>query len=102
MAASASSFPSKPRSSATTVNEKTLRALIEAGAVKRSRIVANGPSFHIEFDTPNGPVTASTYRKQVKEWASLDAAARWIKRLGLGSAEVELVHWTPRQKRLRL
>ena len=102
MIALVSSFPSKPRSSATTVNEKTLRALIDAGAVKRSRIVANGASFHIEFDTPNGPVTASTYRKQVKEWASLDAAARWLKGLGMGSAEVELARWVPRQKRLGL
>ncbi len=84
------------------VNEKTLKALIAAGAIKSSRIVANGASFHIEFDTPNDTVTASTHRKQVKQWASLDAAARWLKGLGLGTAEVELVHWTPRQKRLRL
>ena len=49
------------------MNEKTLRALIEAGAVKRSRIVAHGARFHIEFDTPTGSVTASTNRAGIKE-----------------------------------
>lgn len=84
------------------MNEKTLRALIEAGAVKRSRIVAHGARFHIEFDTPNGPVTASTNRAGIKQWASLDAAARWLRALGLGSAGLEIAHWAPHQKRLGL
>ncbi len=38
------------------MNETTLRALIEAGAIKRCRIIGNGASFHIEFETPTGAV----------------------------------------------
>ena len=84
------------------MNEKTLRALVQAGAIKRSRIVAHGGRFHIEFDTANGTLTASTNREAVKEWVSLDAAARWLRNLGLGSAQLELAQWSPEQKRLGL
>lgn len=84
------------------MNERTLRALIEVGAVKRSRIIAHGARFHIEFETPSGAVTASTNRAGLKEWASLDAAARWLRGLGLGGAQLDLAQWTPEQKRLDL
>ena len=86
----------------TVMDEKTLRALIEAGAVKRCRIIANGASFHIEFETPNGSVTACTLRQSVKQWVSLDAAARWLKGLGIGDSHVDISRWAPRQKRLPL
>lgn len=84
------------------MNEKTVRALIQAGAVKRSRIVAQGARFHIEFDTPNGSFTASTSKDDVKQWRTLDAAARWLRGLGLGSAQLELAQWAPHQKQLAL
>ena len=84
------------------MDEKTLRALIEAGAVKRCRIIANGATFHIDFETPTGAVTACTMRKRVKQWVSLDAASRWLRGLGIGSAQLDLARWVPRQKRLEL
>ncbi len=84
------------------MNEKTLRALVEAGAIKRSRIVARGTRFHVEFDTATGSVTASTNRAGIKQWASLDAVARWLRGLGLGSASLDLAQWTPQQKSLDL
>ena len=82
------------------MNEKTLRALIEAGAVKRSRIVAQGATFSVQFDTPTGTVTASTNRAAIRQWATLDAAARWLRGLGVGRAELEIAQWAPRQRRL--
>ena len=42
------------------MNEKTLRALVEAGAVKRVRIIADGARFHVEADTPTATVVAAT------------------------------------------
>jgi hypothetical protein len=39
------------------MNEKTLRALIEAGAVRKVRIIADGSVFHVEADTPTNTVT---------------------------------------------
>jgi hypothetical protein len=44
------------------VNEKTFRALVDAGAVRRVRIIADGARFHVEADTQNGTLIASTGR----------------------------------------
>ena len=84
------------------MNEHTLRALVDAGAIKRSRIVAHGARFHIEFETPTGAVTAWTRRASVKQWSTLDAAARWLRGLGLGTTQLELAQWAPQQKPLNL
>jgi len=84
------------------MNEKTLRALVDAGAVKRVRIIANGGLFHIEADTPNGHVTASTIKGAVKTWRSLDTAAKWVHSLGLGAAQINIAKWQPGQKELDL
>ena len=84
------------------MNEKTLRALVDAGAIKRVHIIANGGLFHIEADTPNGHITASTLKGGVKTWRSLDAAAKWVRSLGLGAAQLNIARWQPGQKGLGL
>ena len=84
------------------MNEKTLRALVEAGAVKRVRIVANGARFHVEVDTQTGSITASTLKGAIKTWSTLDATARWVRLLGIGKAQLNVEHWLPLQKGLQL
>lgn len=84
------------------MNEKTLRALVDAGAVKRIRIIGDGAFFHVEVDTPNGALAVLTLRGTPKTWRSLDAAARWVRSLGMGSAQVDLARWQPGQVGLRL
>lgn len=44
------------------MNEKVLRALVEAGAVKRVRIIANGALFYVEAATATGAMTAQTLK----------------------------------------
>lgn len=56
------------------MNEKTLRALVEAGAVKRVRIVADGARFHVEADTPTATVVAATGKGTPRTWGSLDGS----------------------------
>jgi hypothetical protein len=77
-----------------------LKALIAAGAVRKVSIIASGARFHVEAKTPNGSVTAETLKGTVKTWVSLDAAARWVRRLGIGAAQVNLTHWQPAQREL--
>jgi hypothetical protein len=84
------------------MNEKTLRALVEAGAVKRVRIVAVGALIHIEADTATGSVVASTVKGAVKTWGTFDTAARWVRSLGMGVAQIELAKWRPDQRGLRI
>ena len=84
------------------MNEKTLRALVEAGAVKRVRIIADGALIHIEADTPTGSVMASTVKGAVKTWGTFDAAAKWVRALGLGVAHIHVANWRPDQRALKL
>lgn len=82
------------------MDERTLRALVAAGAIKRINIVGNGARFHIEANTPNGSVTAETGKGKVRTWATLDAAAKWVRALGVGSAHLSLARWSPGQRGL--
>ncbi|MDJ0940875.1 MAG: hypothetical protein QNJ00_14025 [Woeseiaceae bacterium] len=82
------------------MDEKTLKALVAAGAVRRVDIIATGARFHVEATTPNGPITAETRKGKVKTWVTLDAAARWVRGLGVGGAKVNMTHWQPGQREL--
>jgi hypothetical protein len=82
------------------MDERMLRALVAAGAVKKISIIASGARFHVEARTLNGAVTAETLKGKVKTWVSLDAAARWVRGLGIGAAQVHLTHWQPGQREL--
>jgi hypothetical protein len=84
------------------MDERTLKALVSAGAVKRVRIIGDGALFHVEADTATGAIAAMTLKGTPKTWRSLDAAARWVRSLGMGSAQLELARWQPEQVGLRL
>lgn len=85
------------------MDEKVLRSLIEHGGVKQLRIIADGSLFHIDVATiRKGSVTATTAKGTVKTWASLDAAAKWVRSLGIGKVQLDITHWQTMQKRLVL
>ena len=82
------------------MDERMLRAMVAAGAVKNINIIACGARFHVEARTPNGPITAETKKGKVKTWVTLDAAAKWVRGLGVGAAHVNLARWQPEQREL--
>lgn len=84
------------------MDERLLRAMVAAGAIKNVDIVACGSRFHVEARTPNGAVTAETRRGRVRTWVTLDAAARWVRGLGIGAARVNLAQWQPGQREMSL
>ena len=86
------------------MNEKVLRALVEAGAVKRVHIIADGALFYVEAATAtaSGAMTAQTLKGAIKTWRSLDAAAKWVRGLGIGIAEIDIARWQPGQRALKL
>ncbi len=84
------------------MNEKVIRALVEAGAVRHVRIVADQASFYVEIQTANGTSTAETLKGKLKTWATLNAAAKWIRSLGIGEAQLLLARWTPEQRQMSL
>jgi hypothetical protein len=82
------------------MDERTLKALVAAGAVRNVSIIACGARFHVEARTPNGAITAETRKGKVKTWVTLDAAAKWVRGLGVGGAHVNLTHWQPGQREM--
>jgi len=82
------------------MDEKMLKAMVAAGAIKKVDIIASGARFHVEASTPNGPITAETRKGKVKTWVTLDAAAKWVRGLGMGGARVNMTHWQPDQREL--
>ncbi|MFZ9584962.1 MAG: hypothetical protein ACO280_08410 [Pseudohongiellaceae bacterium] len=84
------------------MDERTLRALIEAGAIRKVRIIANGGLFYVELEHLTDSVRALTTSGKLKTWVTLDAVARWLKHLGLGKAQIDLAGWQPGQKGLEL
>ncbi len=84
------------------MDERMLKAMVAAGAIKKIDIIATGARFHVEASTPNGPVTAETSKGKVKTWVTLDAAAKWVRSLGMGGARINLTHWQPGQRELSI
>ena len=84
------------------MNEKTLRALVENGAIKKVRIIGSGARFHIELRTSERPIIAEINNGKITTWASLDGAAKWLKGLGVGTAELNFGQWYPKQKSLAI
>jgi len=83
------------------MDEKTLRTLIEAGGVKQMHIIADGALFHVDVITAKkGAVTALTAKGTVKTWSTLDATAKWVRSLGIGKAQLDVVQWQPGQRGL--
>lgn len=80
------------------MDEKMIKAMVAAGAIRRINIIGNGAKFHIEARTPNGAVTAETQKGKVKTWVTLDAAAKWVRSVGIGTAHVSIARWQPGQK----
>lgn len=84
------------------MNAKILKALIDAGAIKRVHIIGEGSFFRIETVTQAGPDCISTHNGKLKTWSTLDAAAKWLHNLGIGTCQVDLSRWQPGQKGMKL
>jgi GTP cyclohydrolase II len=80
------------------MNKKTLKALIEAGAVKKAHIIAEGSTIYVEVDSGKQTITAKTVKGKLKTWRSLDTAAKWVRSLGIGNIQLNIAKWQPEQK----
>jgi len=83
------------------MNEKTIKALVDAGAVKKVLIIAEGSAIHVDIVTQNDVVTA-TLKGTIKLWVTLDASAKWVRNLGIGRVQLVMDKWLPAQRSLNL
>ena len=84
------------------MNEKILRALVEAGAVKKVKITAEGSTIYVEAYTGSESTTAKTIKGKLKTWSTIDSAAKWVRSLGIGQMQLDMAKWQPDQKKLNV
>jgi|TARA_B110000259_G_scaffold140325_1_gene158044 hypothetical protein len=84
------------------MNEKILRALVEAGAVKKVKITAEGSTIYVEAYTGSEATTAKTIKGKLKTWSTIDSAAKWVRSLGIGQMQLDMAKWQPEQKKLNV
>jgi len=84
------------------MNEKILRALVEAGAVKKFKITAEGSIIYVEAYAGSEVTTAKTIKGRLKTWSTIDSAAKWVRSLGIGQMQLDMAKWQPEQKKLNV
>jgi len=85
-----------------TVNTRILQALIDAGAVKKIELIANGPNIHALIHTQTEKTVLLTNKREIKIWVSFDTAVKWIKAKGVAQLHLDARAWQPNQRKLQL
>lgn len=85
------------------MNSSVMKTLIDAGAIKKVSIVAEGAKIHIVLTPQAGdPKVATTQKGTIKTWSSIDSASKWLRGYGVGSAELKMHNWMPGQRGMQL
>ena len=84
------------------MNEKILRALVEAGAIKKIKITAEGSTIYVKAFSGSEVTTAKTTKGKLKTWSTIDSAAKWVRSLGIGQVQLDMAKWQPEQKKFML
>lgn len=80
------------------VERRTVKALIDAGAVKQFDLIANGGEFYLEIKTSAGKEIITGASGGIKTWRTIDSAAKWLHILGVGKLNLKMDKWQPGQK----
>jgi hypothetical protein len=84
------------------MDAKNLRALVDAAAVKRASIIARGACVHVEIESPGRSFTIATAKGGPRTWKSIDAAAKWLRSIGIAQSQLDTSQWHPAQRDLPL
>ncbi len=84
------------------MNEKIIKALVEAGAVKKVKIIAEAATIYVEVSSGSEGMAATTLKGKLKTWGSIDSAAKWVRSLGIGQAQLDVAKWEPNQRLLKI
>ena len=79
------------------MNERELKLLLEAGAIKSILITAQGSMFHVEAKTAGVAKVLMTGRGDVRQWRSIDSCAKWLRKAGVGKADLDFQNWQVNQ-----
>jgi hypothetical protein len=80
------------------VERRTIKALIDAGAVKQFELIANGGDFYMAIKTAAGKEIITGASGGIKTWRTIDSAAKWVHVLGVGKIHLKIDKWQPGQR----
>ena len=81
------------------MDSKSIKLLVDAGAIKSVSIVADGATVHAQITTGSGELQpATTLKGAIKTWSTIDSAAKWVRSLGIGRMKLNVAKWSPDQK----
>jgi hypothetical protein len=78
-----------------TIQEATLRDIITDGVVRSINVVGKTRRFEVLVRIGDGKRLLAGTRGQVRAFATLDSAAKFLKRLGVGAFDVDTTHFEP-------
>lgn len=81
-----------------TLREQVLRELVEVGAIEAARVVGGVGGYRVTVQFGSEQRTLSTSRSEVR-WFSLEAAAKFLREIGLPKFEVDVTGY--QQGRIR-
>ena len=84
------------------MNEREFKLLLEAGAVRSILITAQGSMFHVEAKIAGGAKVLMTGRGDVRQWRSIDSCAKWLRKAGIGKADLDFQNWQINQASMAL
>lgn len=84
------------------MDEKGLRMLVEADAFKRAHIIAQGDTFHVEIDSRGKSFVIESAKGALRTWRTIDAAAKWLRSVGIAESALNVSKWQPNQRTLPL
>ena len=82
------------------ISVHSLRELVRAGALADVSVVAEGDGFVVQAQVGMERRMLQAKRGHVRQFRSLDSAARLMRGLGCSRLELDLARWAPAQKSL--
>ena len=83
------------------MNERELKLLLEAGALKSIQVIAQGSLFHVEAKTTVASKIVMTARGDVRQWRTIDSCAKWLRKAGVGRVELDFQNWQIKQTHIK-
>jgi hypothetical protein len=84
------------------MERRTVKALVDVGAVKQFELIANGGDFYMEVKTSAGKEIITGANGAIKTWRTIDSAAKWVHVLGIGKIYLKIDRWQPGQRTISI
>ena len=76
------------------LRENEVRALVDAGAIRGARALADGDRWYVVLDVGTRQRVLASHRRHRREYRDLTRLVKWLRELGIGRVEVDSTHFS--------